>query len=260
MDQREVARELARVAERLHGAPDSLHTAGEVVVYAREQLGADHAGITLIRRGGRLQTVAPTDQLVEDADALQYELNQGPCHDSAWEGKTLVVQDLAVDPRWPVWAPRAVGLGIGSALGVELLNKAEDRRLGSVNLYWERPRVFTSDEVELAHLISRHAAIALVASLNAEGLRMALEGRKRIGQAQGILMERHGLTEDQAFAVLRRYSQDNNVKLRDLAVHLVETHHLPDYEPPSSATAPFPTPLPPCTDAEASPQDARVPG
>ncbi len=89
---------------------------------------------------------------------------------------------------------------------------------------------------------------------------MALEGRKRIGQAQGILMERHSLTEDQAFAVLKRYSQDNNVKLRDLAVHLVETHHLPDYEPPSAATAPFPTPLLPCTDAEASPQDARVPG
>jgi GAF domain-containing protein len=243
MDQRDVARELARMAERIQGAPDSVHTAEEVVLYAREQLGADHAGITLIRRGGRLQTVAPTNQLVEEADRLQYDLDEGPCHDSAWEGKTLVAQDLAADPRWPAWAPRAVALGIGSALGVELLNKAEDRRLGSVNLYWERPRVFAAEEIELAHLISRHAALALVASLNTEGLRMALEGRKRIGQAQGILMERHGLTEDQAFAVLKRYSQDNNVKLRDLAAHLVETHQLPDYGAPSAASGPSPTPF-----------------
>ena len=60
-----------------------------------------------------------------------------------------------------------------------------------------------------------------------EGLNIALDGRKRIGQAQGILMERHGIDEDQAFAVLKRYSQDHNIKLRDLAEQLVATRSLP---------------------------------
>ncbi len=227
MDGSDLARELARLAERMHEAPDPEHTAGQVVDYAREQLSADHAGITLIRRGGRLETVAPTDEVVVRADELQYELGEGPCHDSAWECQTLVSQDLGEDPRWPRWGPMAVSIGIRSALGVELMSKAGDRRLGAVNLYWERTHVFTSDEISVAHLIARHAALALAASFTVEELRVGMDGRKRIGQAQGILMERHGLDEEQAFAVLRRYSQDQNIKLRDLAEQLVRTGQLP---------------------------------
>lgn len=226
-----VARELARLAERMARSPDPGQTAAQVVDYARQQLDADYAGITLIRRRGRLETIAPTHPVVEQVDLLQYELGEGPCHDSAWQCETLVSQDLTADPRWPAWAPRAVELGLGSTLGVELRNRAEDRRLGSVNLFWRHPRTFTSDEIALAHLISRHAAIALVASFTVEGLTVALDGRKRIGQAQGILMERHGLTEEQAFAVLKRYSQDFNVKLRDVAEQLVRTKKLPDTRP-----------------------------
>ena len=227
MDDTGLARELARLAERMHQAPDPQHTASQVVDYALQQLGADHAGITLIRRGRRLETVAPTDPVVTRADVLQYELGEGPCHDSAWQGETLVSQDLEVDPRWPRWGPKAVAIGIRSALGVELKSKGGDRRLGAVNLYWDHPRVFSSDEVALAHLISRHAALALAASLTVEELRVAMDGRKRIGQAQGILMERHGLDEEQAFAVLKRYSQDQNIKLRELADQLVRTKQLP---------------------------------
>lgn len=228
MNPRDIAAELTRLAEQLHLAANPTETAGEAVDYARRQLGADHAGITLIKGGGRLETVAPTDAVVEQADHFQYELGEGPCHDSAWQGRTLVAQDLAAEPRWPTWAPKAVELGLGSALGVELLNKSADRRLGSVNLYWEHPRTFTGEEVELADLLSRHAAIALVASLNAQGMRLAMEGRKRIGQAQGILMERYGVDEDRAFAILKRYSQDHNIKLRDLATELVTSLHLPE--------------------------------
>jgi AmiR/NasT family two-component response regulator len=39
--------------------------------------------------------------------------------------------------------------------------------------------------------------------------------------AQGVLMERHGLTEESSFEVLRRYSQIHNIKLREVAVQLL---------------------------------------
>ena len=54
-----------------------------------------------------------------------------------------------------------------------------------------------------------------------EGLRAALETRHTIGLAQGILMARHTLTVAQAFDYLRRRSQSDNVKLREIAVDLV---------------------------------------
>lgn len=55
-----------------------------------------------------------------------------------------------------------------------------------------------------------------------------MDSRHLIGQAQGILMERYGVDVAGAFAVLRRYSQDNNVKLPAVAERIVSTREIPD--------------------------------
>lgn len=218
--------EFAELAATLQAAPTPSATADEIVDYVRGQLDADHAGITLIRGGGRLETVAATDSLVERADRLQYELDEGPCRDSSWHSQTLLATDLAGDPRWPRWAPKAAALGISSVLAAELTT-VEDRRIGAVNVYWAQPRTFTADDVAFANIFARHAALALSTSLNEAGLNVALDSRKLIGQAQGMLMERYDLDEARAFEVLRRYSQDHNLKLRQVAEHLIATRQLP---------------------------------
>ena len=217
--------EFARLAEVLRAAPTPTRTAEQIVDYVRQQLHADHAGITLIR-DRRLETVAATDELVRLADAFQYELDEGPCRDASWERQTLLVGDLAADGRWPQWASMVTALGITSVLAAELTGN-ETRRIGSINVYWARRLTFTADDIAFVNIFARHAAIALAHSLDEAGLHMALDSRKLIGQAQGILMERYGLDETRAFEVLRRYSQHHNTKLRDLATHLIETRQLP---------------------------------
>lgn len=52
-------------------------------------------------------------------------------------------------------------------------------------------------------------------------LREALESRHVIGMAQGILIARYGLSIERAFEFLRRLSQDNNTKLKDVAAAVV---------------------------------------
>jgi AmiR/NasT family two-component response regulator len=79
-------------------------------------------------------------------------------------------------------------------------------------------------------VLARHAAIALGQIEESDNLWRAIDARKLIGQAQGILMERFDIDEEQSFAVLRRYSQVNNIKLREVARTVVETRRLP--EPP----------------------------
>ena len=71
-------------------------------------------------------------------------------------------------------------------------------------------------------VFSRQAARALATAEESEGLTRALDTRKLIGQAQGILMERLDLTEDRAMAYLMRISQDRNIKLREVARRIVE--------------------------------------
>lgn len=58
-------------------------------------------------------------------------------------------------------------------------------------------------------------------------LETALSSSRRIGIAMGIVMERHRVTEEQAFGVLVRLSQESNVKVRDIAARVVETGQLP---------------------------------
>ncbi|HLR94106.1 MAG TPA: ANTAR domain-containing protein, partial [Jiangellaceae bacterium] len=51
--------------------------------------------------------------------------------------------------------------------------------------------------------------------------RQQLAGQPAIEQAKGILMHNFGLTPDEAFALLRRISQDTNLKVRAIADQLV---------------------------------------
>ena len=63
--------------------------------------------------------------------------------------------------------------------------------------------------------------------ISEEELRVLLARRQTIGEAQGIVMERYDLTSDGAHALLVRLSQENNIKLIDLAAQVVRTRQLP---------------------------------
>lgn len=64
-----------------------------------------------------------------------------------------------------------------------------------------------------------------------QNLWQAIHSRNLIGQAQGILMQQYRLSADNAFAVLKRYSQALNLKLVAIAEHLTSTGRLPDGGP-----------------------------
>ena len=226
------AMEFARIAQALQAAPTPTETAEQIVAYVRDQLDADHAGITLIRTRGRFETIAATDSMVEQADTLQYELDEGPHRDESWHGETLIVNCLAGDQRWPRWAAKVAELGTSSVVAAELTTVEHDR-IGSINVYWTQHRNVTADDVAFVNIFARHAALALSSAMNEAELNVALDTRKLIGQAQGILMERFGLDEARAFEVLRRYSQDHNLKLRAVAEYLVSTRKLPTCKLPT---------------------------
>jgi GAF domain-containing protein len=219
------ASEIAKVAKELSEQQDVEDTVESIVRFAREALDCNHAGIHL-KRGGRVVTGASTDPVIDKADELQNELGEGPCLDAIWNRDVYVVHDTATDERWPRFAPRAAELGLHSILSVRL--QASGETLGALNLYAHGVRDFSAEDVAQATIFGQHASVALVAARREENLVAAIDARHLIGQAQGILMERFGLNADQAFGVLRRYSQSNNVKLRLVAERIVETRRLPD--------------------------------
>ena len=79
----------------------------------------------------------------------------------------------------------------------------------------------------LAQAVDRIVTVDLFRR-NAANLERAVESHRLVGQAMGILIERHRIVSEEAFHMLRRASQDHNVKLREVAMRVIETGAEPD--------------------------------
>ncbi|WP_199521220.1 GAF and ANTAR domain-containing protein [Jiangella anatolica] len=214
------------MALALHDEPDVEQTLDRVVEYARAATVCDEAGLMLVHGGGRIETAAATDPWVHKADELQNDIGEGPGRLVVESRTSVLVDDTAADPRWPTWGPRAAEFGLRSVLSVRL--HTAHTTLGTLNLYGRRAGMFDDDDIDVAQIFARHASIALASAREEDGLREAIGARHLIGLAQGMLMERYGLDADRAFAVLRRYSRNTNVKLRAVAERVIATGRLPD--------------------------------
>ncbi|MFF4364293.1 GAF and ANTAR domain-containing protein [Streptomyces sp. NPDC001604] len=219
---REFAEAMAQLARNLLAQDSVQGTLDEITSSAvRLVEGCDAAGILAIRKG-RAVTLSSCGEMVEASDRLQGELAEGPCFDLARRAKgadgerVFRIADLTgPQPTWPRFAAAARDLGIGSMTGVLLYTLDED--FGALNLYSRRPGAFGKDIETAGWLLASHAAVALADARTIDQLEDAMKTRHAIGEAMGILMERHKLSEDDAFDVLRRISQHHNIKLRDVA-------------------------------------------
>ncbi|HEY0000516.1 MAG TPA: GAF and ANTAR domain-containing protein [Actinoplanes sp.] len=186
--------------------------------------GAERAGLTAVQGRRKVSTVAATDDLVREVDRAQYETGQGPCLDAAYERRTVRLADMAAEDRWPDFSRRALELGVRSMLSFQLYVRHDD--LGALNLYSAQVDAFDDESENVGLLFASHAAIAMAGSRKEHDLSLAISARDLIGQAKGILMERHKVTGEQAFHLLAQVSQRSNTKLAEVAHSLVETADL----------------------------------
>lgn len=209
----------ARISQDLLALPEVEHTLQQVVDLAVESIdGCDFAGISM-RHGTKVDTPAASDPLVNQLDGAQYELREGPCLDAVFVDDVFVIEDMNGEDRWPRWAPRAASLGVQSVLSVRLATATDV--VGGLNLYSKELFAYDEDQILTASIYAAHAASAIAATGQIGGLNTALQTRHKIGIAQGLLMQRYQLTEDQAFKFLARISQDANVKLHDVATKVI---------------------------------------
>ncbi|TDT63169.1 GAF and ANTAR domain-containing protein [Frigoribacterium sp. PhB116] len=222
----------AALAADLQSEPDLRVTVQRAVGYVRALTRCDEVAVRLHVGGSAAPRAAATSSRGERLDGLRDEHGSAAADETVPDeiGGVVLVDDTAHDPSWPAWAAALAAEGVGSVLTVPLA--ARGSSLGLLSLYAAEAgslrRWADDDSLEL---LVRQVAVALVDLRAAEDLETVREARTLVGQAQGILMERHDLDADQAFAVLRRYSQQGNVKLRDVAAQLVRTRRLPEGRP-----------------------------
>ncbi|MFC8661348.1 GAF and ANTAR domain-containing protein [Streptomyces sp. NPDC057199] len=224
MDWERFAQQMASMARDLLAQESVDATLERITASATELVEDCDAAGMLVLHDSKVETLAPTHQLVIDSDLLQQRLGEGPCFDAARTSRgerVFRITDLTGEqPRWPAYAPQARTLGVGSMMGFLLFT--EDQDLGALNLYSRKPGAFTEASELAGWLLASHAAVAFSSARTHAQMGQAVATRHVIGEAMGILMGRHHLTEEKAFDVLRRYSQENNIKLREVARQVCE--------------------------------------
>jgi GAF domain-containing protein len=225
------------IARAMFGEADVDATLSVVVTLARQTFRCDAAGVLLVRDGVPSPAAASHPDAAR-ADAIQVNRRQGPGWQAVDRQQPVIVTELRSDSRWRFWAPLAADLGFRSVLSVRL---ADGDMSGALNLYSRTAHQFHSDDLAAVNEFAQHASIAIAVAQERQQLIQAIESRGVVGQAQGILMQRYGVTSAQAFTVLRRYSSHLNVKLRVIAEGIIRDRQLPELDSP----APEPTDLPP---------------
>jgi GAF domain-containing protein len=185
---------------------------------------AQHAGLVLVVKG-ELIPQAVTGMPPHELDLQQQKTKSGPCIDAAERQAVNIVADTSDEVQWPAFCEEAVRLGVGSMLCMPLW--VDERTLGTLSMYAERPHAFDDHDEQILNLFATLAATALSGALLATQLQAALSNRDVIGQAKGILMERHRITADRAFAMLAQASQNQNKRLFTVAEAFVNTGELP---------------------------------
>lgn len=222
----DVGARMARIAREVRSADDVAQAGDRISAAAVELLGADaQAGISIAHRGRRVDNIGATSEVVRRGDALQVELGEGPCLDAMWDKEQVVAGDLAADHRWPRWGPVMVDNGVKSMLCTQLFTN--EHQLGALNVYSSEAHAFDDEDQETARVLAAHAAMAVAAAQQVEGLRFAVDRRTVIGKALGILMVTYDLDDERAFAVLQRVSSHENRKLFDVAQEVITLRTLP---------------------------------
>lgn len=231
---RDLEHDFSQIAVDLFASGSVAGTLQRIVDLAEQAVeGCDAAGVLTID-ADQASTAAASSPLAIELDLLQIGAGEGPCLDAALTATSFYAEDLLGDERWPTFAPLAVAANVRSMLAYSL----SAQRPSALNLYSRIPASFGASDRAQGQLFTTLARLALdsaeeqaAGERRAEHLHDALQTRELIGQAQGILMEREHITADAAFDLLRRASQHMNVKLRDVAVLLVETGESPDTGP-----------------------------
>lgn len=186
--------------------------------------GSDIVGLTM-EVDGKLGTPVFTDEESPEIDSVQYRTGTGPCVDTYRDGVVNSIPSTRRDTRWRPFSEACVAHGVLSTLSVPVMSKAD--KLAAMNFYARGEGAFGSEAEEFALAFAAQAGVVISNSRAywsarhlGEQLNEALQTRVVIEQAKGLLMST-GKTGEQAFEILKRASQRQNRKLRDVAADLI---------------------------------------
>jgi GAF domain-containing protein len=151
---------------------------------------------------------------------------EGPVAQTLAEERPIVATLPEMQGQWPRLARVAARADIRRVLVVPISYGEE--LLGALSLYSAHPEAFGSAAQSMGPLVAVQAGVAISRIYREEHLQFAMHSRQHIGEAVGILVERHRILPGEAFQRLVKASQARNVKVREIADAVIQTGQDPE--------------------------------
>jgi GAF domain-containing protein len=186
-------------------------------------LGVSAAGVMLASPAGGLRLVASSSEAMRLLELFELQAQEGPCLDAFRTGESVEHEIFEAGAgRWPTFATIAIQSGFRSAVALPL--RLRDVKLGALNLLNVSRDPMAEADLVVARAFADLAALSIVhhrASIESQRLNEQLSGaltsRVVIEQAKGVISERAGVSLAEAFARLRAFARQRNLRLTDVA-------------------------------------------
>ena len=142
------------------------------------------------------------------------------------ENKSIVISDVLKEPGYK-YKDIAEKEDLVSLLCVPLAVK--NRAIGALNCYTSKPHKFSKTEINVLTSVANQAAIAIENTelmVKTKVIQEELETRKATERAKGILMREEGLTEEDAFRKIQKYSMDRRRPMKEVAEAIIMMHDM----------------------------------
>lgn len=195
-----------------------------------EVLDVDEVGVLLAGSEGVLTLSAASSGKMDLLELFEMQQQEGPCYDAFMTGKVVAHGDITDEPateQWPTFAPRAAEVGFRSVYGFPL--RLRDEVIGALNMFRYDVGAFEADDVLAGRTMADMATVGIMqeravrsAALASEESQRTLDSRAIIEQAKGALVERLGISPEEAFARIHRRARNDGFRLTEVCEAVIE--------------------------------------
>jgi len=192
-----------------------------IVAVTAEVMGSNICSLMLIDEKKELVIRATQSISEKYTKKPSLKIGEGIAGKVAKQNKPIAVKDVTKEKEYK-YKDIAKEEGLCSLLCVPLAVKGNV--IGVINCYTSTPHNFTETETNILTSIANQAAVAIENTelmVKSRVIQEELEARKRIERAKGILMRDEGLTEEEAYLKLQRYSMDHRKTMREVAEAII---------------------------------------
>ena len=181
----------------------------------------DSCSIYLIDDSDYLVLKATTGLAANAVGHARLKLGEGLTGHAAKIGKPIAASQASHDPHFK-YLPETKESMFQSLLAMPLVSRGNV--IGAINVQTREGREYATEEIELLSIIADVAAGELEKAVLYEeigGLKEALETRKLVERAKGILMRRHKIDEQDAFARIQTQARTSRKSMREVAEAII---------------------------------------